>query len=86
MFRQGTGHLVLRTQPYRNDRIIHMIHVLYFTGGANSFSARFNHLFPTGYGDNGHGIMKREVPIAMVALVATAVSDHLSICVISTLM
>jgi hypothetical protein len=32
-----------------------------------------------GFGDNGCGTMEREVPIAMVALVATAVSDYLSI-------
>ena len=53
-----------------------MIRVLYFTGGANSFSLRFHHLFPMGYSNNSHGIMELEVPIAMVALVATAVSDY----------
>lgn len=56
-----------------------MIRVLYFTGGPNSFSVRFHQQFPTGFGNNGHGIMEREVPMAMVALVATAVSDYLSV-------
>jgi hypothetical protein len=56
-----------------------MIHVLYFTGGANLLSVCFHRLFPTGFGDNGHGTMEHEVPIAMVALVAMAVSEYLSI-------
>lgn len=56
-----------------------MIRVLYFTGGPNSFSVHFHQQFPTGFGNNGHGIMEREVPMAMVALVATAVSDYLSV-------
>ena len=74
---QGTN-LVLHTRPYRNVWIIHMICVLYFSGGLNSFSVRFCQLFPTGLSDNGHGILEREVPMPMVALVATAVSYFLS--------
>ena len=44
---------------------------MYFTGGVSSFRRRFDRLFPR-YRD-GEGVMKPEVPDAMVALVATAV-------------
>lgn len=64
--------LLKRSQPYRNERIINVIRSVYFTGGASSFMRRFDHLFPR-YRD-GQGVMKTEVPDAMVALVATAVS------------
>ena len=67
----------MRTQPYHNQRILQLIRVLYFSGGSNSLSARFHHRFPTGFAHDGYGIMEREVPIAMVALVATAVSMYL---------
>ena len=55
-----------------------MIRALYFTGGANSFAVRVHQQFLTGFGNDGHGMMEREVPMLMVALVATAVSDCLS--------
>ena len=55
-----------------------MIRVLYFSGGSNLFSVHFRQLFPTGLSDNGHGILEREVPMPMVALVATMVSYFLS--------
>jgi Domain of unknown function (DUF6532) len=61
----------MRTRPYRNDRIISVIRDLYFTGGAISFSRRFASLFPTHTSLHGENV--REVPIPMVALVATAV-------------
>ena len=67
----------MRTQPYHNKRIIQLIRVLYFSGGSNSLSARFHHRFPTGFAHDGYGVMECEVPIAMVALVATAVSTYL---------
>ena len=71
----GANGPVRRSQPYRNDRIIAVIRDLYFSGGSTSFAARFEHLFPTYQGANG--VVNREVPIPMVALVATAVSHIL---------
>ncbi|KAN0105563.1 hypothetical protein V8E52_010914 [Russula decolorans] len=62
--------LVLRAQPYRNERIISVIRDLYFSGGTTSFAARFSHCFPTHPGHDGEP--RNEVPVAMVALVATA--------------
>ncbi len=67
----------MRSRPYRNERIICVIHDLYFTGGNKSFSAWFSHLFPCSYGNNRY-VMEYEVPIPMVALVAMAVSTYLS--------
>jgi len=72
----GAGGLVKRSQPYRNERIVAVIRELYFTGGSASFASRFGHLFPVHFGDNGQP--SREVPVPMVALVATAVSLILS--------
>ncbi|KAI9449054.1 hypothetical protein BJY52DRAFT_1192902 [Lactarius psammicola] len=69
---QGGGNApVRRLQPYRNERIIRVIRDLYFTGGNSSFSARFSHLFPGSYSNMGY-VMEYEVPVPMVALVATA--------------
>jgi hypothetical protein len=62
----------MRSRPYRNDRIIKVIRDLYFTGGSASFAGRFHHLFPL-FRDSD-AVWKHEVPIAMVALVGTAVS------------
>jgi hypothetical protein len=45
---------------------------LYFVGGNNSFAHRFYEHFPVYHNDDGREM--REVPIPMVALVATAVS------------
>jgi len=61
----------MRSRPYRNPRIIAVIRDLYFTGGHMSFAHRFRHLFPKMELDK---LVKYEVPIPMVALVATAVS------------
>ena len=53
-------------------RIINVIRDLYFTGGNRSFANRFRTEFPVHQGSDG--MVLREVPIPMVALVATAVS------------
>ena len=63
----------MRLQPYRNDQIISALKNLYFTGGTNSFARHFMYLFLT-YELHEGGDLKQEVPIPMVALVATAVS------------
>ena len=64
--------LVMRSRPYRNDRIINAIRELYFTGGHTSFAYRFHYLFPGC--DRCDNVARLEVPVPMVALVATAVS------------
>lgn len=61
-----------RSKPYRNLYIITAIRELFFTGGFSSFAQRHHSRFPTFQGSNGG--MAREVPVPMVALVATAVS------------
>ena len=63
----------MRTRPYRNIRIINVIRDMFFTGGTMSFANCFRDKFPTHQGNDG--VVSREVPVAMVALVATAVSD-----------
>ena len=71
------GGLPRQTRPYCNTRIITIIRDLYFTGGGTaSFAARFRHLFPVYQGADGQS--RREVPIPMVALVSTAVSQFQS--------
>jgi len=62
----------MRTRPYRNLRIIKVICEMFFTGGMSSFANRFRDDFPSHLGNDG--VEVREVPMAMVALVATAVS------------
>lgn len=66
----GSSTLVMGSKPYRNNRIILAIRNLYFTGGGTSFAVQFDHLFPISPGDDE--ATAREVPISMVALVATA--------------
>ncbi|KAF8464506.1 hypothetical protein DFH94DRAFT_686605 [Russula ochroleuca] len=56
--------------PYQNSRIILVIRDLYFLGGSTSFAHQFASLFPMHLGPNG--VTMCEVPIPMVALVATA--------------
>jgi hypothetical protein len=63
----------MRTRPYRNIRIINAIRDLFFTGGISSFGNRFRSNFVIHQGKDG--VVSREVPIAMVALVSTGVSD-----------
>ncbi|KAF8257147.1 hypothetical protein EI94DRAFT_1709530 [Lactarius quietus] len=61
--------LVMHSHPYCNERIINVIRDMYFTGGAASFSKKFDYLFPMFEGHEGE---MYEVPVPMVALVATA--------------
>ena len=60
-----------RSRPYRNPRLATLISDLYFTGGHDSFAERYLNQFPTHEALNGE--ITREVPILMVALVATGV-------------
>jgi len=62
----------MQMRPYRNAHIILVIRDLYFAGGISSFAYRFKSLFPTHTSNDGK--VTRQVPVAMVALVATAVS------------
>ncbi|KAN0131759.1 hypothetical protein V8E53_010410 [Lactarius tabidus] len=64
----GHGVLVMRSKPYRNSRIIDVIRDAFFRGSA-PFTSHFNYLFPT---TETHDGTIPEVPIPMVALVATA--------------
>jgi len=65
--------LPMRTCPYRNIRIVNVTRDMFFTGGNSSFSNRFRSEFPISQDKNGAGLCK--VPIAMVSLVATVVSN-----------
>jgi hypothetical protein len=56
----------MRAKPYRNNRIIRVIRDLYFNGGKASFAHSFTYLF-------SNAELDKEVPVPMVALVATAV-------------
>ncbi|KAN0124676.1 hypothetical protein V8E53_012645 [Lactarius tabidus] len=67
---RSTGSLVMRSRPYRNDRIINAIRDLYFSGGHMSFASRCSSHFPSC--DHCDNVTRREVPVPMVALVATA--------------
>jgi hypothetical protein len=59
---------MMRSKPYRNDRIISVVSALYFSGGpSSSFASRYHDYFPVSDG-------RSEMPIAMVCLVGTAVS------------
>jgi hypothetical protein len=62
----------MRTRPYRNVRIIEVIRDMFFTGGTSSFVNRFGDAFPEYRRHDG--VLSREVPIGIVALVATGVS------------
>jgi hypothetical protein len=67
----ASNGLLWRSKPYRNPRIVKVIQEVFFTG-VDAFATHFNHLFLTHLGPDGE--MRRELPIPMVALVATAVS------------
>jgi hypothetical protein len=69
--------LVMRSRPYRNDRIIAVIRDMYFSGGAMSFAQKFQYLFPM-Y-ECREGEKRYEVPALMVALFTTVVSQHISV-------
>lgn len=58
-------------------RLINVIRDMFFAGGESSFATRFHSQFKISQGNDG--VVAREVPVAMVALVATAVSDSLTI-------
>ncbi|KAI0281892.1 hypothetical protein BC826DRAFT_1190840 [Russula brevipes] len=60
----------MRSRPYHNERIITVIRELYFSGGSTSFASRFHRIFPVFTGSDANP--RHEVPIPMVALVATA--------------
>jgi len=68
-----SSDLVYRTRPYRNDRIITILRNMFFGGGLKSFAARFDSDFPRF--EERDGTTSCEVPIPMLALVATAVSQ-----------
>ena len=56
----------MRSKPYRNDRFISAVSTLFFSGGPSAFVSRYHDFFPRLDG-------RSEMPIAMVALVGTAV-------------
>jgi hypothetical protein len=62
----------MRLRPYCNDWIITVIQDLYFNGGHMSFANRYRYLFPRR--ELSDNMLQYEVPMPMVALVATAVS------------
>jgi len=62
-----------QAKPYQNSRIIAVIQELCFTGGMNSLADCYHLCFPTSEGDDRRVV--RKVPVTMVVLVATAVSD-----------
>ncbi|KAN0141977.1 hypothetical protein V8E53_000439 [Lactarius tabidus] len=66
----GHGTLVMRLRPYCNDWIITVIQDLYFNGGHMSFANRYRYLFPRR--ELSDNMLQYEVPMPMVALVATA--------------
>ncbi|KAF8262256.1 hypothetical protein EI94DRAFT_1603030, partial [Lactarius quietus] len=65
----GAALVMMHSRPYCNEHIINVIRDMYFTGGAASFSKKFDYLFPMFEGREGE---MYEVPVPMVALVATA--------------
>jgi hypothetical protein len=74
----GSNPLIMSSKPYRNKRIILAIRELYFAGGGTSVATRYDQRFPRTSGVSGVGA--HQVPISMVALVATAVSASLLVC------
>jgi hypothetical protein len=62
----------MHSKPYQNPRVIQVIRDLYFSGGIGSFVTQFGAGFPTS--EDEAGMVVYEVPVAMVALVSTAVS------------
>lgn len=62
-------------QPYQNDQIITVIQDMFFTRVAMSFAQCFQYLFPTYEAHIGQE--NYEIPIAIVVLVATGVSNFL---------
>jgi Domain of unknown function (DUF6532) len=62
----------MRTRPYRNPAIIKIIRDMYFVGGNSSFAGRHSSRFASF--EDADGLTHLQVPKAMVAFVATAVS------------
>lgn len=71
-YQYGVKGVPMRTKPYRNERIVTVIRNLFFAGGSSSYAHRYDYRFPR-YRSND-GVVVREVPVPMLALVATAVS------------
>ncbi|KAH9955940.1 hypothetical protein BC827DRAFT_1234822 [Russula dissimulans] len=71
----GLGH-GRRSRPYQNGRIIRVIRELYFARRRRSSLAACFNLFPKTQGDDG--AITYEVPVPMVALVATGLYAALS--------
>lgn len=67
----------MRSKPYWNPWIVDVIQDAFFRG-SSPFSSRFNYLFPTT--ETLDGVTIPEVPVPMVALVATAVSPCSQMC------
>jgi hypothetical protein len=67
----GVKGLPMRSKPYRNERIVQVLRTFFFIGGTSSYARRYEHKFKVFTGSDG--VALREVPIHMVALVATAV-------------
>jgi hypothetical protein len=62
----------MRTRPYRNPAFIRIIRDMYFVGGNGSFASRNLSRFASF--EDANGLTRLQVPKAMVAFVATAVS------------
>src|SRR6267154_469252 len=69
----GAQGIPAHTKLYRNNRIVTVIRNMFFVGGSLAYAHQYNHRFPKFTGSNG--VEVREVPVPMVALVATAVSS-----------
>jgi hypothetical protein len=67
----ASNGLLWHSKPYRNPRIVKVIQEVFFSG-VDAFATHFDHLFLTHLGPDGE--MRRELPVPMVALMATAVS------------
>jgi len=59
-------------QPYRNRWIIKVLQDQFFCSGGVPFATQFNNHFATHQGPDGE--TQKEIPMAMLALVVTAVS------------
>jgi hypothetical protein len=80
----GVRPVPRRTKPYRNEWIITVIRDMFFNGGVSSYAHRYDALFPRFNGPDG--VELREVPEPMVALVATAVRNTLSLITCASLL
>ncbi len=67
----ASNGLLWCSKLYWNPRIVKVIQEVFFTG-VDAFATHFNHLFLTHLGPDRK--MRHELPVPMVALVATAIS------------